>query len=363
MAARASRNRRADDKKAQLVARPHGVPMNLVALEYEPTPADRQQTPTESDRASSDSDGRSAASEQLAADSDQAARDSDQAASDRDLAGGGDFEAHAVSRDVRQRTARHRQHTARARLDTGAARDQVADARDQAALTRDRAAAARDLASAERDIADQQDAGARLVCGAEVVWRAATERRRAAKRRAQSAEQRALAASDREAAADDREHAAGHRRYALADRDALAHHVAVIEVDALTGARTRQAGLIDLDHERDRCHRTGAGLVLAYVHIDAASAASDIRSHNAGDELLKRVVASIHDRLRSYDLIIRFAASDVVCAMSNMTVPTAERRFDAIAAANSDAITTGFAALTSRQSTIELITRAHNTAR
>jgi GGDEF domain-containing protein len=356
MAAGASRNRRADDKKVRLVTRPHSVP----GLEDEQTPASRQQAPPVSDQAHSDGDRRSAASDRLAA-------DGDQDAGDHEPAGGGDPEAHAVSRDVRQRTARYRQHSARARLDGGAARDEVADVRDQVALTRDRAAAARDLASAQRDIADQRDAGARLVSGAEVVMRAASERRRAATCRARGAEQRALATGDREAAADDREHAAAQRRHALADRDALAHHLAIIEIDPLTGARTRAAGLVDLDHERDRCHRTGAGLVLAYVHIEVAGDAGDAgdaQAHNGGDELLKRVVGSMDDRLRSYDLIIRFAASDVVCAMSNMTVPIARQRFQAIAAASGNAITTGFAALTSRQSTIELITRAqHGTAR
>jgi diguanylate cyclase (GGDEF)-like protein len=389
MAREASRKRRADDMKAQLVARPYSVPAHLVALEDQQTPAGCRQTPRASS-ASSDSDRGNAANDQLAADSDQAASDIDraasdsdqlasdidraasdsdqlasdidQAASDRDLASGGDAEAHALSRDVRQRSALHRQHIAQARLDAGAARDRVAEVRDQAALARDRAAEARDQAIAERDIADQHAAQVRAVSGAEIVMRAAPERRRAAKRRAQGAEQLALAAFDREAAAGDRAHAAAQRRHALADRDALAHHVAIIQTDALTGARTRQAGLIDLDHERERCHRSGAGLLLAYVHTNTACGVSDVRGHNAGDELLRRVVASIHDHLRSYDLIIRFTATDFVCAMSNMTVPTARQRFDTIATATSQAITTGFAALTSRQSIIELITHAHSTA-
>ncbi|MDX6720476.1 MAG: hypothetical protein QOJ63_2730, partial [Solirubrobacteraceae bacterium] len=81
------------------------------------------------------------------------------------------------------------------------------------------------------------------------------------------------------------------------------------------------------------------------------------------DEVLGRVVASIHDQLRSYDLIIRFAANDFVCAMSNMTVPTARQRFNAITANSPDAITTGFAALTPHESTTELITRAYTTRR
>ncbi len=40
------------------------------------------------------------------------------------------------------------------------------------------------------------------------------------------------------------------RLQALADREALARALAVTENDALTGARTRAAGLTDLDPER-----------------------------------------------------------------------------------------------------------------
>lgn len=205
MAMRMSRNRRADDEKAQLLARPHDISANLGALQDEQTLAGRERTPPEGDQASSDNA--------------------------HDLAGGGDPEAHARNRDVRQRITCHRQYTARARWEAGAARDRLADAGDHAALTRDRAAAARDLVIAKRDIADQHAAHAPSVSGAEIVMRAAL----------------AMAARDREAAAGDRELAAGERRHALADRDALEHHVAIIETDALTGARTRTAGLIDLD--------------------------------------------------------------------------------------------------------------------
>jgi diguanylate cyclase (GGDEF)-like protein len=345
MAKGTSRNRRADDNAGVRVTQ--GRTPISGAQEGQPR-TDRELTLSRPDRVTEAS----------------AARDRVQAPTDHDLVRADDCDAYASSKGVRQRTARHRQHTAQARLDDAAGRDAIALGRDGAALARDRDAVARDLALAERDSAEQRDTAAPSIGGAEIVRRAVAARTRAAKLHVQRAEHLALVACDRAAAARDREHAADQRRQARADLDALAHHVAIIETDALTGARSLAAGLIDLEHERDRCRATSAALVLAYVHIDATSNVRDIRGHDASDEVLRRLVASIHDHLRGYDLVIRFAANDFVCAMSNMTETTARRRFTAIAAANSDAFTIGFAALaSSHESTIELITRADNTRR
>ena len=62
--------------------------------------------------------------------------------------------------------------------------------------------------------------------GADVVLRAARQRKRAAQRRAAAAEQRELAAHDRELSAQDRAQAARERRHAWTDREAL-----VVEVE------------------------------------------------------------------------------------------------------------------------------------
>jgi GGDEF domain-containing protein len=350
-------DRRADDEKAAVVVQQSAT----VRLEKEPQLTDYEHTLVDGERTLSDADTTRFDSDETRADSDHLAVDPNRSAGNRDPARVD--HAPAPGRDVRQRAARHREHTARERLDAGAARDAIADARDLAALTRDRVAAARDLAIAERDAADQQDADAGHVTGAEIVMRAAAQRRRAAKRRTRSAEHLALVALDRDAAALDREHAARERRQALADREALAHQVAIVETDALTGARTRAAGLVDLDHERDRCRRTSALLVIVYVRIGLPAAVGDIGGDDFSDESIARVVARIHDHLRSYDLIIRLDRHDVLCAMSNMPVLTARQRFGAIAAAGTDAITIGFAQLTSQESTAELIASAHGTRR
>jgi len=165
---------------------------------------------------------------------------------------------------------------------------------------------------------------------------------------ADAADYRARAAQDRQAAARDREQAARERQRAQADREALAHELAGAETDPLTGTRARAAGLIDLNHELDRCRRTNGLLVVAYVDVDGLKTVNDCAGHGAGDKLLERIVALIGEYLRSYDLIIRLGGDEFLCAMSNMTLVDARRRFSAIAAAlaaapDAAAISTGFA--------------------
>lgn len=271
--------------------------------------------------------------------------------------------AHEFSADIRQRTACRRELSADARLDAADKRDAIAHARDLAAVARDRAADARNLAMAQRESAYGQDDDARATNGAEIVIRASGQRKRAQRRRAQAAEQGALAAQDRRGAAQDREQAARERLHALADREVLADELAIAEIDQLTGARTRAAGLIDLDRELVRCRRTSGDLVLAYVDVVGLKTLNDTEGHGAGDELLRRAVQLIKKHVRPYDLVIRVGGDEFVCAMSNTSLPNARERFAAIAAAlaaapEAGAIRTGFAELTADETARELIARA-----
>jgi diguanylate cyclase (GGDEF)-like protein len=315
------------------------------------THSDGDQTLSDADQTSSDSDQTTADRDQHAADRDQDAADRDQAASDHDLAAGLDPEAHEFSRGIRASTTDQREHNAQARLAVADRRDAAAHARDLAATARDQAADARDLTLAARDDAEAQYHRAGAGSGAESVIRGAAARSRAARQRAMAAEQRALAARDRRAAAHDRARAAAERSQALADRQALARELAAAACDALTGARTRAAGLTELDLELDRCRRTGAPLVVAYVDVVGLKAINDSEGHAAGDAMLKRVVAHISAQLRPYDLIIRLGGDEFLCAMSNVTFADARARFRLIAAAitpsptDDGAIRTGFAAL------------------
>ena len=73
--------------------------------------------------------------------------------------------------------------------------------------------------------------------------------------------------------------------------------------------------------------------MIVYVDAVGLKRLNDSEGHEAGDRLLKRVVALITKHLRPYDLIVRLAGDEFLCAMSNMTLPDARRRFSAIASA------------------------------
>jgi diguanylate cyclase (GGDEF)-like protein len=198
------------------------------------------------------------------------------------------------------------------------------------AAEHDRAADERDLALAKRDAAWGSDD--RATTAAEVLLRAMEDRRRAAADRAAAATARENAAADRARAATDRERAAQERARARADREALIQQLLVAETDALTGARTRGAGLADLDHEVERARRTNEMLAVAYIDIVGLKKVNDTQGHGAGDALLQRVVDAIRRQLRSYDLIVRVGGDEFVCALSGATLPDARTRFAAVRA-------------------------------
>jgi diguanylate cyclase (GGDEF)-like protein len=271
------------------------------------TAADRDQTTADADQTASDRD-------QLYSQSDQTASDRDQAASDRDFLKGGDATTHSLTRDLRERSTADRRLTARARAEAAAERDAVARARAQASRARDEAAALRDRELAARaTVAERNRAGA-------------------AADRSAAAQARGRAAADREQAARDRRHSARDREEARADREALIRELISAETDALTGARTRSAGLADLDHEMDRARRRDGLLAVAYVDVVALKAANDSYGHAAGDALLRRVVDTLRLHLRSYDLIARLGGDEFLCVMSGATEEQCQRRIEAVQA-------------------------------
>jgi diguanylate cyclase (GGDEF)-like protein len=273
----------------------------------------------------------------------------------------GDAESDKAIGSAGERGFEHRQDAAGQLVRSAAARDEVAHARDVAAVARDQIATLQDRELTARD-AERADAEG-SPDGTHASHRAPEHRRRAARDRAAAAEGRARAASDREHAARDREHAARDRLHAQADREALLRQLTIAETDALTGARTRAAGLGDLEHEIDRSRRTSAPLVVAYLDVVGLKAVNDSQGHGAGDALLRRVVGGIRSHMRSYDLIVRLGGDEFLCAMSGATRNDARTRFRAIQVALASGpdpceIRVGFAALSPQDSAGELIERA-----
>lgn len=100
--------------------------------------------------------------------------------------------------------------------------------------------------------------------------------------------------------------------------DQCTHLAGQVTVDELTGALRRGAGLAALQREIDRNHRTpGKGLVVIFIDVDGLKAVNDRHGHAAGDERLRETVAALRDRLRSYDLIVRYGGDEFLCVLTD----------------------------------------------
>ena len=185
----------------------------------------------------------------------------------------------------------------------------------------------------------------------------------AAQDRHAAAVDRQLAVCDREAAARDREAAARDRLAAQKVCNALLEQLAIAETDQLTGARTRAAGLADIDHEISRAHRTHERLVAVYVDIVGLKLVNDAHGHFAGDAQIAAVAREIRAHLRPYDMIVRLGGDEFLCAMPGATIRDARERFSSIQTAlaghpNPSQIKYGFAELGHNDKTADLIGRA-----
>ena len=233
----------------------------------------------------------------------------------------------------------------------GPDRDRPADDRDQTAEHRDQMSEARDTISQIRD--QQADARDR---------RAESRDQAVSRFDAGAAFDRAGARRDRRGATGDRRHAADDREAASADRALSARERAAASVDELTGAQRRDVGVAELERATARAQRTHEPFVLAFIDVDNLKATNDLLGHNAGDEVLRRVVESMRTHFRSYDLIVRLGGDEFLCALQGVPLATATERFELInadlAAEPHASCTAGLAELSAQDSLDELIDRA-----
>ena len=270
--------------------------------------------------------------------------------------------------------AQNRDQTSADRDLTSEGRDRTAAHRDKTLEGRDRIAEARDRAAEDRDrVADTLEAGAIDVPPGAAERRAQTYGRRrtdisAGSDRASAASDRAGAASDRRAAEVGREKEARDRTGASEDREAasLDRGLSALDretssIDELTGAYRRGAGLVELEREMMRAVRTGQPFVVAFIDVDGLKTVNDSLGHEAGDQLLRRVVDYTRAQLRSYDLIVRFGGDEFVCGLSNLRLAEATERFRRINAnlfPHGASVTVGLAELEEGDSLVDLIAQA-----
>ncbi len=151
------------------------------------------------------------------------------------------------------------------------------------------------------------------------------------------------------------------RLRALADQ--CARLSGQVTVDELTGALRRGAGLAALQREMDRTRRLpGKGLVVIFIDLDSLKEVNDRAGHAAGDERLRATVAAMRERLRSYDLIIRYGGDEFISVLTDSGVPQAERAAAALGehvrARTAGSISVGIAELAAGDSVDTLVERA-----
>src|SRR6266542_2226692 len=292
--------------------------------------SDREQGASDCDQTTSDQDQTWSDHDQTASERDQRSADEDQHAADDDFAAGGDAITYRRSALARERSGQDRDAVSGVRAESAAARLGTGADRDRAAELRDRGAEGRDALARLHDLQDDADASRE-----DILLRAERDREEAARERAEA------------------------RR----DRTKSADSLKLATTDELTGARTRKLGLEEVSRELERAHRTGAGLVLAFVDVGGLEAVNDTQGHLAGDALLRLLGETLRANVRPYDVIVRYGGDELLCAMSNLGVPEARERFEkiaaALAAADADhSITFGLAAAGPADGLQELIARA-----
>jgi diguanylate cyclase (GGDEF)-like protein len=234
----------------------------------------------------------------------------------------------------------------------------LADRRDARAAARDVRADARDARAAERDArAAERDARA--------AAREKEERARAAASGSVDplliADQ-VMARRDRSAAARDRFHAMSDRAAARLDRIVSANERVESSIDGLTGAYRRDAGLLALEHEIARAHRTGESFVLAFVDVNNLKVRNDLHGHIAGDRLLRKIADTLRANVRSYDLVVRYGGDEFICGFPALDVNDGAERFarinEDLAASDEASVAFGLAELVRGDSLTQLIAKA-----
>jgi diguanylate cyclase (GGDEF)-like protein len=138
------------------------------------------------------------------------------------------------------------------------------------------------------------------------------------------------AMTDRLLAARDRAEAALDRKQAALDRQRAAEYLRRTYRDGLTGALQREAGTDRLQREVDRTHRAGGVLTIAFLDVDGLKKVNDRAGHAEGDHVLRAVGTALAQRLRTYDLIVRWGGDEFVCALPGSTLESATRRFEEV---------------------------------
>ena len=151
-------------------------------------------------------------------------------------------------------------------------------------------------------------------------------------------------------------------RAAIRLASAVAELLQLAEVDELTGTLRRGAGERALQREIARARRVTSPLTIVFIDVDGLKAVNDTAGHSRGDALLRDLAAAIRQRLRPYDLFIRWGGDEFVCVLVDCDPEAAlsamDEAEDGFRARTGGSFSVGCAALGADLDAAELVLRA-----
>jgi len=91
-------------------------------------------------------------------------------------------------------------------------------------------------------------------------------------------------------------------------------------LDPMTGALTRRSGAELLDLHFGLASDQDAPLSVLFVDADNFKAINDMFGHDAGDEVLKRIVITLQAHMRQADVVIRWGGEEFVLVLPNTSM-------------------------------------------
>lgn len=98
--------------------------------------------------------------------------------------------------------------------------------------------------------------------------------------------------------------------------------------DELTGLINRRHMAELMEHEHQRCIRSGQTFCLAMLDIDHFKAVNDAHGHAVGDAVLRAVAHEAQRHVRSSDVLARWGGEEFVLMMSDARAPLARGGLD-----------------------------------
>jgi len=111
------------------------------------------------------------------------------------------------------------------------------------------------------------------------------------------------------------------RTHALEESNARLEKLA--RTDGLTGLFNRRHFMEMLSNELQRSKRSGGKFALMFLDVDHFKHYNDNNGHAAGDELLKRLAATMTDNLRSTDIVARYGGEEFVILLPDSDIDKA----------------------------------------